>query len=128
MRHCERTRGDGTCARRGAPGDLVAVMADNKISEEETLKKPFDYGNQPVHVAFLNKKLPCPHQFRSKNLIFFEESGLYHHMRAILRTKPSNGDTKAARSLLNKMHGNETSRCLKELFHLRSQVLLSMNF
>ena len=65
--------------------DLVAVMADNEIFEEEALKNPFDYDKRPVHAAFLNKKLPCPRQFCSKNLIFFEEGGLDHHMRAIHR-------------------------------------------
>ena len=60
-------------------------MADNEIFQEEALKNPFDYDKRPVHVAFLNKKLPCPHQFCSKNLIFFEEGGLDHHMRAIHR-------------------------------------------
>ena len=104
-------------------------MADNEVFEEEALKNPLDYDKRPVHVAFLNKKLPCPHQFCSKNLIFFEEGGLDHHMRAIHRTKSSDEDMKATRSLRNKLHGEETARCLKEFFYLRStQVLLHMNF
>ena len=37
------------CVRRLAPGDLVAVMADNEIFEEEALKNPFDYDKRPVH-------------------------------------------------------------------------------
>lgn len=99
-------------------------MADNEIFEDETSKKPFDYAKRPVHVAFLNKKLPCPHQFCLNNHIFFEEGGLDHHMRAIHRTKSNNEDMKAARRLLNKLHGEETARCLKEFFHLRSAQVL----
>ena len=97
-------QGEMGCVRDGERlADLVTVMADNEISEKVTLKKPFDCGNQPVHVVFLNKNLPPPSQFRSKNLIFFSK-------KVDLTSKPN---TEAARSLLNKLHGNETSRRLK---------------
>ena len=70
--HCGvSAQGTMGCACEGQRlAALVAVMADNEIFEEEALKNPFDYDKRPVHVAFLNKKLPCPHQFCSKNLIF----------------------------------------------------------
>ena len=51
--------------------DLAGVRATNANTEEETFIKPFDYDKRPIHVAFLNKKLPCPHQFCSKNVVFF---------------------------------------------------------
>jgi hypothetical protein len=109
--------------------DLETVMADKESTHVETLGNPFDFNKRPVHVAFLHKRLPCAHHFCSKNVIFFEESGLDHHMRTIHRTKLNDGDVKAARVLFNVLHGEETARCLKELFHLRStQVLLRNHF
>ena len=95
------------------------VMAANANTEEETFIKPFDCDKRPIHVAFLNKKLPCLHQFCSKN-VFFDENGLDHHCRAIHRVKVNDDVITAARSLLNTLHGFETRRCLQEFFHLRS--------
>jgi hypothetical protein len=51
-------------------------MSDKMIDEAEISTNPFNYGRRPVHMAFLNKKLQCPHIFCAQNVAFFEESGI----------------------------------------------------
>ena len=81
-------------------------MADNEVTGADTSRKPFDYSKRPVHIASLNRKLPCPHHFCSKNVFFFEVGVLDHHMRAIHKAKVRDDDMKAARRLLNELFHN----------------------
>jgi hypothetical protein len=53
-------------------------MADKMIDEAEISTNSVNYGRRPVHMDFLNKKLPCPHIFCAQNVAFFEESGNEH--------------------------------------------------
>jgi hypothetical protein len=70
--------------------------------------------------AFLNKKLPCPHAFCLQNVSFYEENGIEHHWRVILNNKCTTKDFQNARKLMMEVHGDETLRCLGELFIIRS--------
>ena len=95
-------------------------MADKMIDEAEISTNPFNYRRRPVHMAFLNKKLPCPHIFCAQNVAFFEESGIEHHWRVIHNKKLNTDDMHNAHKFMRKIHGEETLRCLGELFCMRS--------
>jgi hypothetical protein len=100
-------------------------MADKMIDEAEISTNPFNYRRRPVHMAFLNKKLPCPHIFCAQNVALFEESGIEHHWRVIHNKKLNTDDMHNAHKIMRKIHGEETLReetlqCLGELFCMRS--------
>ena len=94
---------------------LSTVMAHGTANININTTNPFY-----LDKAFLNKKLPCPHAFCSQNVSFYEESGIEHHWRVIHNNKCTTKDFQNARKLMMEVHGDETLRCLGELFIIRS--------
>ena len=55
-------------------------MADQNICQAENV---FLNSARPVHVAFLQHKVPCPRVFCKRNVCFYKEDGLDHHFRIV---------------------------------------------
>lgn len=109
---------------------LYTVMADDVVCTEATVTNPFSFDSRPIYRAFLSKKIPCPHVFCAENASFYEESGIQHHWSVIHNKKCTTDNLGDARKLMMKRHGEETLRCLNELFRIRSTqvcVLESMS-
>ena len=60
------------------------------------------YHQKTCSLGFFEQKgaLPCLYTFCSENVIFFEGSGLDHHMRVIHNNKVEVGDIQITRSVL----------------------------
>ena len=115
----------GRAEKRKRLADLVFNMADHqdKMAEHEHKKKEraFDLAIRPVHVAFLNKRVPCPHVFCKGKFLFYKEDGLDHHYRTIHRIPVEAKYIHGGKSLLRCLHGEETLKCLQEFSDLRSR-------
>ena len=95
-------------------------MEANECGEVREVENPFNVAERPVHAAFLNKKIPCCNAFCAHNPTFFSERGIDHHWRVIHNMKINEDDLKNSQKNMKILHGNETLRCLEELFRLPS--------
>ena len=74
------------CSRRGELGRSCSCHGKHWDLQRINIEEPIWLRQSPrSFVVFNNKKLPCPLLFCPKYLIFFEETELNHHMRAIER-------------------------------------------
>ena len=91
--------------------DLAIKMEDQNICQAENV---FLNSARPVHVAFLQHKVPCPHAFCKRNVCFYKEDGLDHHFPA------GKDERREAKKRLQILHGEETIKCLKKFSDLRA--------
>ena len=100
-RRCESEKKKGARGLMGREriakrlADLAFKMAaDNSCSSESVL----DHQERPVHVAFFDKKLPCPQTFYKdkKYFFFFYKDGINHHFRTVHRKAITNEELREA--------------------------------
>ena len=79
--------------------------------------------DRPVHSAFLQGLLPCPHQKCLDNFSFYSKYGLSHNFRSMHgRTNEAN-DLKEALKLMESKHEEETLKCLQDISQSRARVV-----
>jgi hypothetical protein len=94
-------------------------MADNFTTKDE----------RPYHRAFLDDKLPCPHEVCEDNAHCYAQDGLDHHYRTIHKYPVTSADIKKAKSLMVEKHSNETLSCLKKLsVNNKSKVFVNLEY
>ena len=106
--------------------DLAIKMADQNICQLDInfcqpcqAENVFLNSARPVHVAFLQHKVPCPPVFCKRNVCFYKEDGLDHHFR-IVHHFPAGDERREAKERLQILHGEETIKCLKKISDLRA--------
>ena len=105
--------------------DLAFKMAANNLCSAESV---FDHHERPVHVAFLDKKLPCPHSFCKDKSCFYKEDGIDHHFRTVHRKTITNEELREAQKNMKILHGDETLRCLKTFSNIRARQVIIIPF
>ena len=84
---------------------------------------------RPYHRAFLDDKLPCPHEVCEDNAHCYAKDGLDHHYRTIHKYPVTSDDIKKAKSLMVEKHSNETLSCLKKLsVNNKSKVFVNLEY
>ena len=101
-------------------GDLAFKMADDNSHNICRSQNAFILEERPVHVAFLDQKLPCPHVFCRGKGSFFKIDGIDHHYRTVHRKAVTDNELKVRKIL----HGEETLRCLRKFTNIRSEQVI----
>ena len=70
---------------------------------------------RPYNKAFLENKLPSPHEGCLYKSFFYIQDGLAHHYRTIHKCPTAVSDIKMAKSILVEKYSMETLSCLKKL-------------
>ena len=111
-----RTKGRGKGARRLA--DFVFKMVARAIADDYVIFRPLF---RPVHLAYLEQKIACPHPQCKEEPVFCQRNGLQHHYRRChpeARFLPKIEEAAVAR--MKTLHGRETRNLLEKLFENRS--------
>ena len=115
---------NGKEAKRGRLGDLAFKMADDNSHNICRSQNAFILEERPVHVAFLDQKVPCPHVFCRGNGSVFKIDGIDHHYRTVHRKVVTDNELKEARKVMKILHGEETLRCLRKFTNICSEQVI----
>ena len=100
-------------------------MADDNSHNICRSQNAFILEERPVHVAFLDQNLPCPHVFCTGKGSFFKIDGIDHYYRTIHRKAVTDDElNKEARKVMKILHGEETLRCLRKFTNIRSEQVI----
>ena len=80
---------------------------------------------RPVHFAYLEQKIACPHPVCQEESVFFQKNGLQQHYR--IRHAEARFVQKieeAAHVRMKKLHGKETRNILEKLYEKRSRQVI----
>ena len=86
----------------------------------------FKNDRRPVHFAFLEGKVSCPHPACEKDAVFLQKNGLQQHYKIRhpeARVLPKIEEAAFVR--MKNLHGKETRNLLQNLFESRSRQVLN---
>ena len=87
------------------------------------MEEIFEKYRRPVHLAYLENKVPCPNNLCKDNPIFYQRNGLQHHFRIRhpdVHFVLQNIERESS-AFMNKLHGDETRHLIEMMFDIKSK-------
>ena len=91
----------------------IFINANDEIGELTSNEK------RPIHEAVCLGKILCPDDDCVAKRLFFLENGIGHHFRVIHKREFSDRERNQSISICKKLHVEETTNCLEEIFEFR---------
>ena len=102
-------------------GEKAKRLANPVSKMADALMADFPEFPRPVHEAVRMKKIICPEQHYSENMIFFEESGFGKHYRTIYKKDANAKVITKARSKTQEIYSGETLQFISTISEWKSK-------